>query len=153
MSDLYETDPHAWAMSQADALRGIARSHPRLGLDFPHLIEELDGMAGSDRRRVESLAEAIVQHLLLLEYSPAKDPRRHWQSEVVDFRDALRRVLTGTLEAHLTERMDAVYDAARGVTRRKMRLYGEQAAAEQLPAARPYTLEQVLDPDWWPPEP
>ena len=76
LSDLYETDPHAWAMSQADALRGVARSHPRLGLDFPHLIEELDGMAGSDRRRVENLARQIVQHLLLLEYSPATEPRR-----------------------------------------------------------------------------
>ena len=153
MSDLYETDPHAWAMSQADALRGIARSHPRLGLDFPHLIEELDGMAGSDRRRVQNLARQIVQHLLLLEYSPATEPRAGWQAEVVEFRQQLRDNLTGTLEPHLAERMDAVYDAARGVARRKMRFFGEQAAAERLPPARPYTLEQVLDPDWWPPEP
>ena len=71
---LYDTDPHAWAMREADALREVARQHPGLGLDFPHLVEELDGMAGADRRRVESLAEAILEHLLLPEYSRPPSP-------------------------------------------------------------------------------
>ncbi|MCB1885825.1 MAG: DUF29 domain-containing protein [Geminicoccaceae bacterium] len=150
---LYDTDPHAWAMREADKLRGVARLHPKLGLDFPHLIEELDGMAGADRQRVESLAGAVMQHLLLLEHSPAKDPRRHWQSEVVDYRTRLRRALTGTLTNHLVERMDAVFDDAREAVRLKMAFYGEDDAAKGLPTARPYTFEQLLDRHWWPPAP
>ena len=150
MSELYDIDPHAWAMDQADRLRGIARSSPRLDLDFPHLIEELDGMAAADRHRVENLADAIVQHLLLLEHSPASDPRRHWQAELVQFRSSLRRLLTQTLRAHLAEHIDRVFDSARDVAPRKMELYGEPEAAQRLPEHRPHTLEQILDLDFLP---
>ena len=89
----------------------------------------------------------------MLEHSPATDPRRGWQAEVIDYRDQLDRALTGTLTNHLTARLDAVYDRALWTVRRKMAIYGEDAAAKTLPTARPYTLEQVLDPDWWPPAP
>lgn len=153
MSDLYDVDPHAWAMQEADKLRGVARKHPALGLDFPHLIEEIDGMAANERRRVESLAEIIMRHLLLLEHSPAIDPRRGWQAEIVDLRNQLERALTDTLTSSLTARLDGIYDAARSVVRRKMALYGEDEAAKRLPAVRPYSFEQLLDPDWWPPAP
>ncbi len=149
---LYDTDPHAWAMQEADRLRGVARKHPGLGLDFPHLIEEIDGMAANERRRVESLAEIIVQHLLLLEHSPASGPRRGWGAEVIDYRVRLDRALTPTLKNHLAARIDAVFNDAREAVRRKMILYGEGDAAARLPEARPYTLAQVLDPDWWPPD-
>lgn len=150
MSDLYDDDPHAWAMEQADRLRLIAREHPGLGLDWPHLIEELDGMAGSDRRRVESLAGAVMEHLLLLEHSPAKGPRRGWKSEVVDYRRGLDLILTPTLRRHLAERLDAVFGKAREAVRRKMEIFEEDPGG--LPEVRPYTLEQVLDPGWWPEE-
>jgi hypothetical protein len=150
---LYDIDPHAWAMREADAMREVARQHPGLGLDFPHLVEELDGMAGADRRRVESLAEAILEHLLLLEYSPATQPRRHWKTELIDFRRGLRRSLTRSLERHLAEHLDTLYEDAREAARQKMTLFEESEAAERLPELRPYTLEQVRDPGWWPPEP
>ena len=151
-ADLYEADTHAWAMDQADRLRGLARRDPGLaGLDFPHLIEELDAMAGADRRRVESLAEAIIQHLLLLEHSPAREPRRRWKAEIIDPRRGLARTFTRTLERHLTEQLDAVFDDARDAIRRKMEVYDELEAAARLPTARPYTLEQIRG-DWWPPD-
>jgi hypothetical protein len=147
---LYDIDPHAWVRDQADKLRGIARSLPALGLDFPHLIEELDGMAGADRARVESLAGAIIQHLLRLEHSPATEPRRHWKSEVLDFRRGLNRTLTASLRHLLAERLDRVFDESRADAAAKMRLYHEDPAG--LPLQRPYSLEHILDADWWPPE-
>lgn len=153
MADLYSTDPYAWALAEADKLRAVARDHPSLGLDFLHLVEELDGMAGADRRRVERLARLIMQHLLLLAHSPASDPRRHWLAELIEFRQQLREELTGTLEAHLSQRLDKVYEAAREAIQRKMQVFGETQAAARLPQERPYTLDQLLDQDWLPPQP
>jgi hypothetical protein len=152
MADLYSTDPYAWALAEAEKLRAVARTHPSLGLDFLHLVEELDSMAGADRRRVEKLARMIMQHLLLLAYSPAPDPRRRWQSELIEFRQQLREELTGVLESHLGERLDAVYGAAREAIQPKMQLFGETQAAARLPTARPYSLEQLPDQDWLPPQ-
>ena len=64
MSDLYERDPHAWAMGQADALRGIARRHPALGLDFTRVVHRDQGfelhrpvVAGDVLTSVVSVAE------------------------------------------------------------------------------------------------
>ena len=45
-----------------------------------------------------------------------------------------------------------VYEAAREAIQRKMQLFGETQAAARLPAARPYSLEQLLDQDWLPPK-
>ena len=109
-------------------------------------------MAGADRRRVEKLARLIMQHLLLLACSPASDPRRHWQAELIEFRQQLREELTGALKNHLGQRLDLVYEAAREAIQRKMQLFGEAQAAARLPAARPYSLEQLLDQDWLPPQ-
>jgi hypothetical protein len=42
-----------------------------------------------------------------------------------------------------------LYDDARADLEKKLRLYGETAAAARLPEHCPYTLEQVLG-DFWP---
>jgi hypothetical protein len=149
VSDLYDTDPHAWAMEQADQARLLAREHPDLGLDWPHLIEELDLMAGTDRAYVVKMAWRIMQHLLMIEHSPAAEPKRHWRHEVDSFRADLAASLTTTLRQHLAAQLDDAYATARKLAAKKMKLYGEDASG--LPDARPYTLDQVLDLDW-PPE-
>lgn len=50
MADLYETDPDAWSLDQAEALRATARGERGAGLDLPHRSEELDVRAGAGWR-------------------------------------------------------------------------------------------------------
>jgi len=47
-------------------------------------------------------------------------------------------------------RLGRLYAQARGDAARRLRAYGEPGAAASLPAACPYTLDQVLDDDWFP---
>lgn len=150
MADLYETDPYAWSLDQADALRAMARGERRAGLDLPHLIEELDAMAGADRRAVESLVAQIIEHLLLLQLMPTADARRHWQVEVVAFRDQLGARLTASLRQHLDASVDRVWRRARQALASKLAVMGEEEVAARLPGEMPYSVEQVLAMEWWP---
>jgi hypothetical protein len=63
----------------------------------------------------------------------------------------LRCALIRSLERHLAEHLDALYEDASEAARQKMSLFEESEAAERLPE-RPYTPEQVRDPAWSPPE-
>lgn len=151
MADLYETDAYAWSLGQAEALRAMVRGERGAGLDLPHLIEELDAMAGADRRAVESLAAQINEHLLLLQLMPmAGAARKHWQVDVVVFRDQLGARLTASLRQHLDASVDRVWRRARQALASKLAVMGEEEVAARLPGEMPYSVEQVLAMEWWP---
>jgi hypothetical protein len=143
-SALYESDFRAWASRQADLLRG--RRFDELDLD--HLIEEVADLGISERKTVFSHARRVLQHLLKLEFSPAEWPRRGWIDTVVSHRSDLDERLTASLRRELEAAMTNVYararrDAAKG-------LKPDRIAEGELPSECPYTLAQVLDPDWLP---
>jgi hypothetical protein len=151
MSDLHEIDRPAWAEEQMQALRELPPGSNRL--DVEHLIEELEELVSSEKREVVTLARRIMEHLLCLAHSPAQGPRAHWQDEVSEFRTQLDDALTKSLRRHLEGQLDATYAKARRLAEGKLARHGEEEAAKRLPATCPYSLEQVLDLDWWPPEP
>ena len=148
-AELYERDFYAWTQAQARELRRFAASRPNLPLDLPHLAEEIADLGKERRDSLRSWTRRIIQHLLLLEHSPAREPRAHWVSEIVDFREAIADRLTKTLRRDLQRRLPTLYDEAVRGLRRKLEAYGEREAAARLPDACPYTLDQVLG-DWWP---
>ena len=51
-------------------------------------------MGKSEYEAAFSLTQRIVEHLLLIEHSPATDQRLHWSDEIDDFRDRLDRKLS-----------------------------------------------------------
>jgi hypothetical protein len=146
---LYETDFYAWTQAQAEELRRFARTRPNLPLDLAHLAEEIEDLGMSERSAVFSLVRLIIQHFLLVAHSPASEQRRHWLDEVDEFRSQIEDKLTPTIRRDLAAELDAIYDRARRNVARKMRRYGEDAAAADLPRGRPFTLEQILG-DWEP---
>ena len=144
LSALYESDFRAWASRQADLLR--ARRFDELDLD--HLIEEVADLGVSERKTVFSHARQVLQHLLKLQFSPAQWPRRNWIDSIVSHRTDLEERLTASLRRELEAAMADVYararrDAAKG-------LMQDRIAERELPSECPYTLDQVLDPDWLP---
>jgi hypothetical protein len=146
---LYESDFYAWTRAQAQALRRFAKTRPNVALDLAHIAEEIQNLGMSERSAVFSLVRLIIQHFLLVAYSPAPEQRRHWLDEVDELRSQIEDKLTPTIRRDIEAELGVVYSRARRNVARKMRRYGEEAAAAALPEACPFTLEQILH-DWEP---
>jgi len=143
--DLYEEDFYVWTEAQAALLR-----ERRFGeLDLANLIEEVEGLGDSKKSAVLSNASVIIEHLLKLQHSPAQDPRRSWADSILEHRTRLALELTPRLGQILAAELPRVYALTRSLTERRLRLYGEDAAADDLPATCPYTVDQITG-DWWP---
>lgn len=148
---LYETDFYAWTRRQADALRRWAAMRPNHELDLAHIAEEIADLGQEQRNAVRSWTVRILEHLLLLQHSTAREPRRHWTREVINFRAEIAARLTRSLRADLARRLPALYDQARRQLVTELERFGEGGTAAQLPSACPYSLQEVIG-DWWPAE-
>jgi hypothetical protein len=142
---LYEGDFYAWAREQAELLRAERFEE----LDLEHLIEEVDDLGGSLYRSVRSRVRTIVEHLLKLEHSPARDPRGLWYDTIAVQRSDLEDDLTPSLRPRIEAELPKQYGRARAAAARALRRHGEAAAAEALPEGCPYTLDQITG-DWLP---
>ena len=72
-AELYEQDFYAWTQAQARELRRFADTRPNLPLDLPHLAEEIADLGKEQRNSLRSWTTRVIEHLLLLEHSPAID--------------------------------------------------------------------------------
>jgi hypothetical protein len=142
--ELYEEDFPLWAERQAALLR--ARRFDEL--DLENLIEEVEDLSRRERRSVESYVDAIIEHLLKIAFSPAERPRRGWLVTIDKQRAKLGRELTTTLRNHLEAELPALYAGLRRPVLRQ--LEKDRVESNPLPPACPYTLDQILDPDWFP---
>ncbi|MGH6919308.1 MAG: DUF29 domain-containing protein [Geminicoccaceae bacterium] len=141
---LYEEDFYVWTEAQA----ALLRARRFAALDLANLIEEVEGLGDAKKSAVLNNASVIIEHLLKLQHSPAQDPRRGWSESIIGHRTRLEIELTPRLRQILEEELSRVYALTR-TTERKLRLYGEEAAADALPESCPYTVEQITG-DWWP---
>ena len=146
---LYEDDFYAWTQLQAKALRRFARTRPNLPLDLAHLAEEIADLGTERRSRIHSWVRRILEHLLLLEHSPAQDPRRGWIAEIVSFRREIDDHLSASLRRDLNRSFSRLYDQARADLLKKLQLFDEAHIVDRIPDRCPYTLDQVLG-DFWP---
>ncbi|MGH6896659.1 MAG: DUF29 domain-containing protein [Geminicoccaceae bacterium] len=142
---LYDEDFYVWTEAQAELLR--TRQFEALDLD--HLIEEVEGLGDAKKSAVLNNASVIIEHLLKLQFSPAQDARRGWAESILEHRTRLELELTPRLRQILGEELPRVYALTRRSTERKLRLYGEAAAADALPAICPYAPDQITG-DGWP---
>ena len=147
--DLYETDFYAWTQRQARELRRFARSRPNLPLDLEHIAEEIADLGKEQRNALRSWTTRIIEHLLLLEHSPAQEPRRGWVEEILNFRGEIEERLTPTLRRDLRRQLPRLYERARQRLARKLELFGEAEIALRLPERCPYSLDQIIG-DFWP---
>jgi uncharacterized protein DUF29 len=148
-ADLYEDDFYAWTQAQARELRRFACTRPNLPLDIEHIAEEIADLGKNQRDSMRTWARRIIEHLLLLEYSPAREPRRGWISEIVNLRSEIEDRLTPSLHRDLKRRLPLLYARARSDLRKKLAPYGEEHIADRFPERCPYMLTQVLG-DFWP---
>jgi hypothetical protein len=142
---LYEQDFYAWSKAQAELLRAGRLTD----LDLEHLIEEVDDLGESLYRSARSRIRTIIEHLLKLEHSPAPDPRAGWVETVMTQRSDLEDELTASLRPRIEQALSRTYDQARRNVTAALREHREHAAADALPKACPYSLDQITG-DWLP---
>jgi hypothetical protein len=146
-NDLYEDDFPLWAERQAALLR--ARRFDEL--DLENLIEEVEDLSRRERKSVESYVDTIIEHLLKVNLSPSDRPRRGWLVTIDKQRVKLARELTTTLRNHLQAELQALYAGLRRPVARQLEKDG--VSLDALPTTCPYTLDQILDPEWYPASP
>jgi len=100
MSDLYQTDLHAWTQAQVDALRRRSANE----IDWDNLLEEIDDLGQSLHRELERRLAVLITHLLKWEQQP-RFRSRSWVGTVNEQRRQITRHLSKnpSLKASLDE--------------------------------------------------
>ena len=147
----YDEDYYAWALDQAKRLRELAAIRPNEPIDWELLAEEVEDLGTSERHAVVRQIRRIIEHFLKLEHSQQTEPRRQWSVSVVNARDEVAQHLTPSIRREVAAALPDLYVRERRSTARKLALYDEPDVATRLPAECPYSFDQLLDEDWWPP--
>ncbi|SKB14097.1 conserved hypothetical protein [Planktothrix sp. PCC 11201] len=140
---LYQSDDYLWLQQTIKLLK----TKDFKNLDIENLIEELESLGRSQFNKVRSLLRQIIIHLLLLEYWEQEYERnyRHWQAEIITFRDDLTHELTTSLKNKLIPELDSIYNIAVSFVSQKTGL-----SKSIFPAICPYSFEQLLKDSWYP---
>lgn len=152
---LYERDFVLWAEQQAEVLRAKAARHQAgdgQALDFENLIEEIDGLARSQRWELRNRLATIIEHLLKLEYSPAIDPRPGWYATITRTRNEIEGILedSPSLRREVSNMLARVMPRAVNPVVIELRARGELDVASSADlASRSYTEAEILG-DWFP---
>jgi DNA-binding transcriptional regulator YdaS (Cro superfamily) len=138
----YDHDYHDWLTRQA----ALLAERRFADLDLDNLIDEIQALARSEKREIDNRLNVLLVHLLKWRHQPAQRSGG-WVSTIIEQRARLLKRLqeSPSLRAYPGEVLDEEYAIAR-----------EKAAAETglraatFPKTCPYTIDQVLDPDFLP---
>jgi len=142
LGGLYDQDFALWCDETVRLLRA-----GQLGeIDVENLIEEVEAMAGSQRREVDSRLRMLLLHLLKWDRQ-SKKRSTSWVSTIDTQRSDLEGVLkqSPSLRRTVPEAIINMYPAAvRGAS------IETGLPKSAFPAECPYTPEQILDHDFLP---
>jgi hypothetical protein len=142
LKNIYELDEYLWLQETIK----ILKENQLNDLDVENLIEELEDLSKKDRNRVSNFLEQIIRHILLLQYWTIEYEmnKNHWRAEIQGFRTQLRKYLTTNLHNHLINELELIYQDALEYVQEKT------GFSVDFPQTCPYTLEQLLDKNWFP---
>jgi hypothetical protein len=144
LSGLYDEDFFEWTRRNAQLLRaGRVRAS-----DIRHIAEEIEDLGKQDLKELHRRARALLARLLVGQLQPAK--HAHWRlSPVTEGRIWLDGLLeqSPSLKIRLANELPAYYAEA---VRLAMAMARTAIDRERFPAECPFTVEQILDPDFLP---
>ena len=144
----YEEDVYLWSQQQTRLLREAAAAGSSLPLDWENVAEEIESVGRSELSSVESALVRVIEHLLKLEYSPAAELRRGWRSSVREHRSRILREIKASPSLRSKIDLPDVYRDGREAAADGLSYDGLSESV--LPAECPWTLELLLDRDFWP---
>ncbi|NEP02748.1 MAG: DUF29 domain-containing protein [Symploca sp. SIO2E9] len=139
---LYETDYLRWLETTVQKLRAQDYGN----VDWQNLIEEIEDLGKSERRRLESNLAVILLHLLKWEFQP-EQRKGGWEASIIEHRQRLRRALkdSPSLQPYLESIFAEIYAEARKRARAETGL-----PLDTFPIQCPYKTTEVLDDDFLP---
>jgi hypothetical protein len=139
---LYDRDFVAWCEDTVAKLS----ARDLEGLDFDSLIEEIEGLAGRDRRELVSRLDVLLAHLLKRLYVANPYDYRGWENTIAEQRRELDLLLkqSPSLKRYFVEVFD---DAWQYALKRVREDYPEVELPEQWQFSR--EIEAILEQEFW----
>jgi len=137
--DLYDRDALVWSERQAALLRRVARGERVNGVDWDHVVEEIEDVGISELHAVESYLEQLLIHILKLRGWPELGACHHWRGEIVTFQSGAVRRFAPSMRQRID--LPAIYATA--VQHVEPMRYGGHPAPRP-PAVYPITLDELL---------
>jgi len=116
--------------------------------DIQHIAEEIEDLGKQDLKELHRRARALLAHLLVGQLQPAK--HAHWRlAPVTEERIWLDGLVeqSPSLKIRLANELPAYYAEA---VRLAMAMARTTPDRERFPAECPFTVEQILDPEFPP---
>jgi hypothetical protein len=138
----YDSDLYQWAMEQG----ALLRSRRLQELDLDHIAEEIEGLGKSQRRELVNRLAILLAHLLKWQVQPSLRGKS-WELTI---REQRRRLVfhlqdNPSLRARLGEWIDQGFEIACLIAQRE-----SGVERQSLPARSPWTIEQILDDEFYP---
>ncbi|MGI0479620.1 DUF29 domain-containing protein [Geminocystis sp. CENA526] len=142
LKELYEVDNYLWIQETVKLLEEKKFND----LDLDNLIEEIVAMGISQKRELKSRLRVLIMHLLKYQYQSQKISES-WLSTIIEQRCQLEDLLefNPSLRQYIVEIIEKCYLEARKNVSKETEL-----PLNQFPLDNPFTVEQILDEDWFP---
>jgi len=142
LSALYDEDFFEWTRRSAELLRA---GHLEQS-DIEHIAEEIEDMGKRDLRGLDSRVEVLLIHLLKWQLQPAKRSPS-WQTTIVSQRNRIKRLLrqSPSLRRKIYAHLAGDYEDAVNLA-----VIETGLPPSHFPRECPFTVEQVLDPEFLP---
>jgi hypothetical protein len=139
---LYERDFYKWTQTQASLLRKGNFTK----VDLEHLVEEIESLGRSDKKKLYSFILVLLQHLLKEIYTPEnKGNSKSWEATILNCRIGIKNLLqdSPSLKRELTSSLiDETYSQAREIAIiETSKTYIQE---EIFPEKCPWTLKEIL---------
>ena len=144
-TDLYVHDFYTWCLDQA----ALLEARDADAIDWEHLAEEMQVLAGSERRALRHHMQGLLLHLLKWQYQPTMRQTGHsWETSIRNYRREARYLLEDNpgMRPHVPEILTRAYHDGREDASDETRL-----PIGTFPDTCPWTLAQILAHDFWPP--
>ena len=141
----YDTDYGVWLSEQINHLK----SHKWEQLDIDNLIDELEALNKSNKRELYSYLVVVISHLLKWQYQPQMRSGS-WRGSISNGRKRISRLFKDqpSLKPYIAEILVEAYTDASGWASDETEIQ-----VSFFPPECPYTVEQILDADFFPKPP
>jgi hypothetical protein len=140
----HDSDFHAWVREQTVILREMSTEDS--GLDVVHLAEEIEDMGRAEILEISGLLRQTVLHLLKMAIDPDSKAADHWFDETVTFQGDAVLAFSPGLKQQLD--LEEIWRVACNGAKRSLAKHG--VSVPQLPADCPFSLDELLDPEFDP---
>ena len=142
MSNLYQTDFHAWTQEQAKLLK----TQHLFELDIDNLVEELESLGKKERQELRNRLAVLIGHLLKWQYQP-QNRSNNWLATMREQREQIQILLveSPSLKPYLAEAFTLSYSSAVNLAVKDTDL-----PYETFPHTNPFTLLEVTNPEFLP---